>query len=346
MPAVATHSPARADGRWAVLGGLRFVLAVVVVSGHLIWFAPGGWAARVSDLGGTAAVLGFLVVSGYSIGHSLDRRPAGFYRRRAWRIYPLYAAAVVYAVVPFGLGTGRLGGPGTGVTVPRPTAAEVAGNLALLQGVACRPVASDLPVWTLGIEAVCYVAAPRLRRWRTGRLVGLTAVSAGAFAAYPWLGWGHYGTLLWGRPVLLFAWAWVGGFLLHRADGRPSWGVALAVLGCVLLTVNRAYGTAYTVHTFVGSVAVVTAARRVPVGPAAGRVLNHLGDLSYPLYLFHLPTLLLAYCVLGVRGTAGLSAAAAGVSAAALLAEATVKPVFARRSRPSAVPARPAAVDG
>ncbi len=345
MPAAATPSPARGDSRWAVLAGLRFVLAVVVVSGHLTWFARGGWPGPVSELGGTAAVLGFLVVSGYSIGHSLDRRPAGFYRRRAWRIYPLYAASVVYATVPFLSAASALGGPGMGVTVPRPTAVEVAGNLLLLQGLACRPIASNLPVWTLAIEAACYLAAPRLRRWSTGPLAGLAVVSAGAFAAYPWLGWGHFGTLLWGRPLLLFAWAWVAGFLLHRGKARLSWSVTVAVAGGVLLAVDRAYSTPYTIHTFIGSVAVVTVAPRVAVPPAAGRVLNYLGDLSYPLYLFHLPTLLLAYCILGVRGTPALSAAAVAVSAAALFVEATLKPVFARRALRRNVPERPAAVD-
>ena len=171
----------RSDARWAVLAGLRLALAMVVVSGHLGWFVGAAMPAALRflvSLGGTAAVLGFLVVSGYSIGHSLERRPAGFYRRRLVRIYPLYAVAVAVSVVPFvATGVDRWAGPG-GLGVPRPTAGTVVGNLLLLQNVACRPLGMDPPLWTLGIEAALYVLAPWLRRWPTagaggvGRRVG------------------------------------------------------------------------------------------------------------------------------------------------------------------------------
>ena len=44
---------ARPDGRWAVPAGLRFMLALVVVSGHLTWFTPAGRPVLLSDFGGT-----------------------------------------------------------------------------------------------------------------------------------------------------------------------------------------------------------------------------------------------------------------------------------------------------
>ena len=353
---------ARTDGRWAVLAGLRFGLAMVVVAGHLSWFpaSSGGAVARamgglmaglmagLAELGGTSAVLGFLVISGYSIGHSLDRRPAGFYRRRVLRIYPVYAAAVAYAVVPFALRPGPLTGPGLAFAVPRPTAAVVAGNLLLVQNLACPPLGSDPLVWTLGIEVVCYAAAPWLRRWPTPALAGVVGASALAFADYPRSplsdhGRLHYGSLLYGLPLALFAWAWVAGFLMHRHRARPArWGVGVAVLGAGLLVVNDAYGQPGSVSTFAAAVLVVAAAGRVPVPRWLGPGLNRLGDLSYPLYLFHLPTFLLGYCVLGLRTPTALVAAAVGVSGAVLGVEATARAAVARRVPAVDVPARPA----
>ena len=219
-----SHRAYDSDGRWQVLGGLRFVLAMVVVSGHLSWFTPTGRPLLLTNLGGTSAVLGFLVISGYSIAHSLDRRPQGFYRRRVLRIYPLYAAAVLYATVPFWFVLGTMG-PSVGgayhFTVALPTAGELVGNLLMAQNVACSPVGTNLLVWTLGIEAACYLAAPAVRAWPTVVVLALLAVSAGAFGTYPRTGLAHYGTLLFGLPLLMFAWAcWRVSSSTATATGR------------------------------------------------------------------------------------------------------------------------------
>ncbi len=335
--------PSTPDPRWAVLAGLRFALAMVVVSGHLTWFTPAGRPLLLSDLGGTAAVLGFLVISGYSIAHSLARRRAGFYRRRVVRIYPLYAAAVLYSLVPFWTGADALRAAAPGVIFARPRAWVVAGNLLLLQAVACPPVPSNNLVWTLGVEAACYAAAPALTAWPAAAVVAVAGVSAAAFAAYPWTGLPHYATLSYGLPLLLFAWAWLAGVLLHRCRTAAWAGAVVAGLGGVLLSVNHAYGQPYSVATFVGAVAVVTVAGRVPVGPTLGRGLNVLGDLSYPLYLFHLPTFVLGYGILAIQSPTALLAAGLAVSAAALFVEATLKPAFTRTSPRRAVPTRPPA---
>lgn len=57
-----------------------------------------------------------------------------------------------------------------------------------------------------------------------------------------------------------------------------------------------------------------------------------LGDLSYPLYLFHLPAFLFAYAALGIRKPEILFAAALMISLFFLLVvERYIKPRFLKR---------------
>ena len=337
-PMGAADTRRRPDARWQVLAGTRFVLAVTVVAGHQCWFvrpADAGPLPAVATLGGLAAILGFLVISGYSIAHSLSRRRQGFYRRRVLRIYPLYAAAVLYAMVPFASGWDYLSSAMPGLDFGRPGARVVVGNLLLVQNLVCRPMDTNLPVWTLGVEVALYGLAPLLAAWRPRGVLGLAVASGLAYAVYPRLGLGELYQLRFGLPLLLLAWAWLGGFLLHRAGTSAVAGWVVALVGGALMAENHCGARAVAV--FVAVVGVVAVAGRVPVNRSVGRVLDYLGDLSYPLYLFHLPTFLLAYSIMGVRSPAALLAAAVGVSAAALFVEATFKPVLIGRPPRSAV---------
>lgn len=75
--------------RWAVLGGLRFALAALVLVGHARYCTPTyRWVQFLAQFGSFSAVLGFFLISGYSIAHSYDRRPDGFFRRRIQRLAP------------------------------------------------------------------------------------------------------------------------------------------------------------------------------------------------------------------------------------------------------------------
>ncbi len=240
--------------------------------------------AAVGSLGAYSAVLCFLVVSGYSIAHSVGRRPDGFYRRRVRRIYPLYVLAVVAGLFPPLL-------PG-GVGPDSP--ARVAANLLFLQTYRAYPVSGNPIVWTLAVEVALYAAAPALARLSTAALVGLTAASAAAFGlVYPRLGLPYYVVQQNGTPLLFLAWAWLGGFAFYRARDHWAGPVALLVGPVVLTTLNPTYADPRSMITLAGGMAVIVAAPRLrPAAAAPRRALAFLGDLSYPLYLFHAPLLI------------------------------------------------------
>jgi peptidoglycan/LPS O-acetylase OafA/YrhL len=324
------------DSRWQILAGLRFLLAMVVVAGHLNWFAPHSqpWMF-LESLGGTSAVLGFLIISGYSIAHSLQRRPAGFFRRRLLRIYPLYVAAVLLALVPFYSGASAFRVPGN--TFARPQVWVVFGNLLMLQNIVCEPIDSNILVWTLGIEVICYSLAPVFHRAPLPLLLVLIAISAGAYAAYPHMGFGHYATVRFGVPLLVFAWAWIAGFVLQRLDNSVPVGIAITGLCIALTLINRLYNTPNSVYCIVGAALIVLFAQRIRLPRSVGTVMNYLGDLSYPMYLFHLPSFLLAYGIMNITSGFGLIMTAFAISAAFLLVESILKPILShnRNYRPT-----------
>jgi peptidoglycan/LPS O-acetylase OafA/YrhL len=286
-------------------------------------------------------VLGFLIVSGYSIGNSLQRRPEGFFRRRVLRIYPLYFIAVLYALVPFLSGADALFTATPMETIARPHAWVVLGNLLMLQNLICPPVDSNMLVWTLGIEVTCYLLAPWFRRTRTFYLLLIILGSALVYSLYPQLqrrGYGHYATLLWGIPLLMFAWAWLAGFLLQRSGTSLIAGSAVVILCVGVNLINTAYAAPYSVACVAGAAALVTLAPRLWIPARVGPVLNYLGDLSYPLYLFHLPTFLLGYCIMDNHSPLGLVAMSLAVSAGFLFIESTLKPVLGRPWGSNAMP--------
>jgi peptidoglycan/LPS O-acetylase OafA/YrhL len=295
-----------APDSWKILGGLRFTLAMIVLFGHLGRFVPDEGAINkglllFDGLGAVAAVFCFLVISGFSIAHSITVAPRGYFRRRMIRIYPLYVLSVLLALLPFlfiaspirtAAGTFELSQPGT-----------ILGNLFLLQAFVVHPLDSNAPLWTLAVEVCCYLLAPLFVRARRILLLAIIAASAMAYAAFPKLDLGFYSSLLFGLPLLFMIWAWLAGFVLyfHRAD-RRYW-IAILCLGTLLFSTNRAFMTRFSIFTYVGTVALILFSDGIKLPRNVLKLLNYAGELSYPVYIFHVPVLLLCYAVLGVRSS-------------------------------------------
>jgi peptidoglycan/LPS O-acetylase OafA/YrhL len=121
----------------------------------------------------------------------------------------------------------------------------------------------------------------RARPWMLWVVVGLS------LAAQRWgLAHGFYPLYehTWGMPALMLLWAWLSGFLFYRA---PGWSAALVVL-VGYDAVARFAGRSPDAY-LVAAVAVITATTLPPMPRFLARAFNYLGDLSYPLYLVHVP---------------------------------------------------------
>jgi peptidoglycan/LPS O-acetylase OafA/YrhL len=273
-------TPERSE--WPVLAVVRFVMSLVVVVYHIPVVAPHTAVPLLSEVGALGCICGFLVISGYSIAHSITSQPKGFYRRRAWRIMPIYYATLALSVLPYWFG------PQLPSFMPFPDykPQELIGSLFFLQCLLVDKVPIFGPSWTLAVEWWFYMLAPifvRLPNWVLLAIIGASAVfqkealQLGYFPVHAWQ---------WGIPAMLLLWAWLLGFVFYRVRG---WSAFLVVLAGYLWVGRFPDGSpaAY----LLASLAVVTA-RSLPRLPRfLARLFNYLGDLSYPLYLVHAPLL-------------------------------------------------------
>ncbi len=300
-------STGRDDGdQWALLAGLRFVLAFIVVGGHLTsYFVDKSWASFGLWLNQEGSVYGFFLISGYSIASSLERAPLHYYQRRVERIWPLYLAALGFTAVVV-CATHSLALTPLGIAYLGPTFPEFLGSLLMLQTFVVPAVSYIGPSWSLSIEWWLYMIAPLLKRLPPLILAILITASIWRFIVYP-------GQEFEDRPYLSYAWLWLVGFAYarHRAH---KWSALILTVPCMVVWQFK--GTLYLAT--IATIIALTICRDIKIPNARiRRALNWAGDLSYPLYLIHMPTLLLL-CYLRIVNPTLLVLGCFGVAAAML----------------------------
>jgi peptidoglycan/LPS O-acetylase OafA/YrhL len=285
---------------WDILAGLRFFLAWIVFSCHVSDFVTHrDFLIRFDYFGGHAAVLVFLLVSGYSIAHSVSKSTKGFYKRRLLRIYPLYLAAIVISLVPFLVSGQNI------KEYSLPSITNFIGNLFFLQGFSVNALASNVIIWTLSIEIFCYLLAPLFLKLGYKKLLLLVAVSSICYIIFPRisLGLGDGRTnSLYGIPLLLLLWAWLLGFVFYLQAHQKAMQILLIGLGCALIISSyNYYGVGkLAIVTYILSALILIYSSHLQLPIIGSRVFRYLGDLSYPFYLFHFPSILFGYKVLGM----------------------------------------------
>ncbi|MFH1475812.1 MAG: acyltransferase family protein, partial [Chloroflexota bacterium] len=322
-PDVRTPGDSR-DGFRPDLEGLRAVAVVLVLLYH---------ASVPGFAGGYIGVDVFFVLSGFLITGLLLREvrrtgtislPA-FYARRARRLLPASALVLLVTVA------------GSALLLPPLLVPDVAGDAAaaslyvsnmrfafqatdyLQSEMAPSPL---LHFWSLGVEEQFYVFWPALvlliarGRSDAGRRVAIAVgiISVASFGLALWLTeanapWAFFSLPTRAWELGLGAFLAIGGTQLARVPARPAavaaWvGLAMvAISGMVLSTETPFPGTAALLPTF-GSALVIAGGFRQESPFAPGRWLalaipRFLGRISYSLYLWHWPVLLLPAAALG-----------------------------------------------
>lgn len=291
-------------------GALRLVLASLVVLSH---------ASRLET--GRPAVFLFFVLSGYWVMRMYDekyRGPGGiavFYLSRLLRLALPFVSIYVIALLLVGLGTGQFPGD-------------------MLRGVLIAGVASsDADIlgvsWSIDIELQFYLLIPLLwgvlhrpGGWRALALLSLPLLWAGRALAE------HTGVVL----VLIYLPAFLLGLEIWRRGWSPSrrqaWISLLLAAGLfagVLLSpglqglVLKSMPAPFDGYWF----SLVLCLVLMPfiafnVHQRSGAWDQHMGNLSYPLYLVHYPVLLYAQQMPGLPKLAAV-VLAYGVALAAYL---------------------------
>jgi peptidoglycan/LPS O-acetylase OafA/YrhL len=311
------------SARRADIQGLRAIAVIAVIAFHLL-----GWPH-----GGFLGVDAFFVVSGFVItglllrerertGHTSLR---GFWARRARRILPLalIVIAAVLAVAPWAYGPAKA----ASVKVDAVWATFFAANWHYAAeaddyfdlGAAPSPLQH---YWSLGVEEQFYLAWPLLvvlacvlagavRRQRVAiavlaTVVGVASVTWAVLQGVSEPTTAYYSTLT--REWELAAGAALAAIPAYAVRLGPaaravlSWA-GLATLLAAFVLVGPGAGVPYpaAIAAIVGTALVLFAGIGAPVRGSVvltNRGSGYLGDISYGLYLWHFPLIVLAPVIL------------------------------------------------
>lgn len=288
---------------WSKLAVLRFVLAAIVALNHLAETMPIGVLSAIPMLGTFEAILGFLLVSGYSIGVSYRKQPERFLWRRIRRIYPIYLFSLVLMGVVLATGHDAL-----------PRAWEWLANLLFLNQLVV-PTSIVAPAWSLSLEFWLYCLTPLLFMLSDRSTKFLVVVSFVSFCVYTCgrtlFHWTYYSGTSYGLNLLLLAFIWLSGLRLARLEkGQSHDGVlrsifaifAIYMLMCVAIQGGYRLKNNDLGQFFRGDLVglLLRTCTLAGVGLVFKNVLRRsggkpsawmrtLGDVSFPLYLLHVP---------------------------------------------------------
>ncbi len=321
------NKPARVDE----LDGLRGLLALWVALSHILawtghWENPlprrldGGWLVFV---GAGPAVDTFIILSGFAISFLIHHRSqsyAGFMRGRVFRIYPVYLFCLAFGIgtsflVPSILDTASWRGSEYFGWIRMFSDWEnsafgkhVFWHLTLLNGLLTKEILPGAngtllaPAWSITLEWQYYLVAPFIARGVKSSL-GLLGIGLVA-----WFGMRYGGP--WQNTQLSFLPAQLPLFLigiasyhLHaRLSEGPSFRALTSIWPAALLLV-AALGGWHPVALAAWAVGFgcIVVRGNDPLARLLGLVrrtllhpwLQHLGRISFPLYLVHWPVIIL-----------------------------------------------------
>jgi peptidoglycan/LPS O-acetylase OafA/YrhL len=294
--------------QWSILAGLRFFLAFIVVCHHLSHCVPNNdFLVSFQSFSGFSAVIGFLLISGFSIAQSISKGVKGFYKRRFVRVYPLYIAAIIVSLVPFILAGHEIIALDS-TKYHQPTLMNLVGNLFFLQGFFVFPLGSNGVVWTLSVEVICYILAPLFVRLNTKTILLFIAVSSICYILFSQLDIPSkdIAFLRYGLPFILLLWAWLLGFFYFFHAEKNLAKVLLISLGCFLLGFHGGIFGNFATFTYLLSALALIYSSSIRLPERILNMFNYLGEISYPLYLFHTPAILIGYAVIRLKNSFSL----------------------------------------
>ncbi|MGH2407420.1 MAG: acyltransferase family protein [Candidatus Limnocylindrales bacterium] len=324
MVETVSRGPFRQD-----IQGLRAVAVLLVLAYHL-------WPTGVT--GGYVGVDAFFVISGFLItAHLLQHPPrrarhlAEFWGRRIRRLLP--AAFLVLAVTAL---ASRLVAPDTRWAA---NAGEIVASALYVQNwaLASRSVdylgAAEAPTpvqhyWSLSVEEQFYLFWPILilvvfwicRRWRFGpvlatRLAMLSVIGISLFvsitatAAEPASAYFITPTRIWELAAggLVATLPPLGSLRVPKrtVDGLAWLGLAMVIVAGLVFSGETAFPGAAALLPVVGTALVIFAAADGTASPTRLlrlRPIQHLGDTSYSIYLWHWPLIALWPYAIGAIG--------------------------------------------
>ncbi len=313
-----------AGGRRADIEGLRAIAVLLVVFFH---------ASIVGFTGGFVGVDVFFVISGFlitglmlrEIGETGTLSLPSFYARRARRILPAAAVVLLVTVAVSVVLLPPLLVPGAATDAA--AAALFVSNVGFAAQATDYFAASQTPspilhFWSLGVEEQFYLLWPVIvfvvarGALRPGRRVGaiVAAIAVVSFVLALWLTsvnqpWAFFSLPTRAWELGLGALLAVAGTRFERIPGPAAavagWtGIALIAIAAVAIGEATPFpGMAALLPTVGAALVIVAGSRATRFGPArclGTAIPRFFGRISYSLYLWHWPVLVIPVIALGV----------------------------------------------
>lgn len=329
---IASATYADTKKHYELLDGLRGVAALLVIWYHIYECFPSGHIFPHGYL----AVDFFFILSGFVIGYAYDDRwkkmgMKDFFKRRLIRLQPMVIMGAVIGAVTFLIqGSQQWDGSKIGLS---------AVMLAMLLGMFMIPAVPGAsyevrgngemfplngPQWSLFFEYIANIVyAVFLRRLSTKLLAAFTFIAGVAWVVYSVIDPAGYGSLGVGWTVadhnllggiLRSISPFCIGMLMSRTFKpmkiRGAFWICSVLLVVLLLAPNfsNESGTLYNrMYELVCVMAVFPfivymGASGTTTDAKSTAVCRFLGDISYPLYIIHYPTMYLFYYYIGFDG--------------------------------------------
>lgn len=302
----------RGESRFYALDGIRGLAALAVAAYHY------GAVADLRTFPGYLAVDLFFVLSGFVIAMNYGERLSRgigtlrFMVLRMERLYPLWLLGCLVALA-------HIVWMGGAATAPRWLAGITVANLLMLPAPADTYIFPlNMPGWSLFFEVLVNIAfAAMLWRLRNGAIAAIMLASAVMLGIMAWphgtvnLG-SDWPTIFGGVPRTLFSFlAGVMVFRLGAATARRATWLSLVPAALALLAILWTPPLALRLGS---ELLWVLALFPLLVGLAARwespamlqRACKHLGDISYPVYVLHVPVMFIGSAAAGMTGSAKL----------------------------------------
>jgi peptidoglycan/LPS O-acetylase OafA/YrhL len=261
---------------YETLDGLRGIAAYTVVFSHFANLVGATWAGSGA---GQVGVMLFFVLSGFLMGRLYLDKPLGqvpdFYVKRFARVVPLYLVLVAASYA------------WSGPPLYQITPANILEHILFIKGTNV--------LWTIAVEVQFYAIFPLFRLvYRTGGRTALIAImiaaSVGAFA----FGFPRTHALL---PHLPYFLAGIGVALLPESRNNVLFFVAFAAYFALMPGLTGYRGDIWLSPAHMILIpALLYGTLSAPASAfLAWSPLRFLGNISYSVYLLHLPVLLVLW---------------------------------------------------
>jgi peptidoglycan/LPS O-acetylase OafA/YrhL len=257
----------------------------------------------------------FFLLSGFVIAHAYEKRLASdlgfktFAVQRVIRLYPMYIMGLLLALIPTILAS----------EIGLPHQSRIPLTISFLFGMLFLPTPSGVwphahqvfpingPAWSLSTEmGINLVYAAVLKYLSDKHLIALAIISAMLLVSsqylYNGLGGDTYSDYLSGWIRVTFAFP--AGVLLYRIferrRSRPALRGAFPLSALLLISIFalRTYSLILMILAiFIVFPTVIWICADVQLGKMSNRVSRWLGEVSYPLYIIHIPILSLISAV-------------------------------------------------